>query len=304
MEKTVAFAPCHITGIFQILDQKAEPLFAGSKGAGISLSKGVETAVVIKESKRNSWEVKVNGVVSESCQVSRHVLKMFFLRLEKTRRLTVRVMHKIEMPVGAGLGTSGAAALSLALALNERLGLNMSKTEAAQLAHVAEIECKTGLGTVIAEAHGGLEIRIKPGAPGIGEIENISVPKDVVAACAFFGPLSTRKFLKDERTRKRINELGDSLLEELIKQPNYVNFMRLSREFAEHVGLITDRMRRVLNETDEENFVCSMPMFGETVFALIERDDLGRLLKIFSKHFRREKIIVSEIDHEGARLLQ
>ena len=65
------------------------------------------------------------------------------------------VEHHVEVPLGAGFGTSGAAALSLALALNEALSLGLSKIEAAQLAHVAEVECKTGLGTVIAETFGG-----------------------------------------------------------------------------------------------------------------------------------------------------
>jgi mevalonate kinase len=55
----------------------------------------------------------------------------------------VTVDHHLEVPIGAGFGTSGAAALSLALALNNIFGLGMSKAEAAQIAHVAEIKCKT-----------------------------------------------------------------------------------------------------------------------------------------------------------------
>jgi pantoate kinase len=179
----------------------------------------------------------------------------------------------------------------------------MSKTEAAQLAHVAEIKCKTGLGTVIAETYGGLEVRVQPGAPGIGEIKNIPVPEDIVVACASFAPLSTRKFLYEEETRERVNDVGGKLVDKLIEEPDYLNFMRLSRQFAEHVGLITVRMRKVLKETDGANFVCSMSMFGETLFTLAERKSLERLLKIFDKYFPKEKIVVSEINIGGARLL-
>jgi len=79
------------------------------------------------------------------------------------RKFEIIIKHSINVPIGAGFGTSGAAALSLALALNEVFDLGMSKIEAAQLAHIAEVECKTGLGTVAAETFGGLEIRVKPG---------------------------------------------------------------------------------------------------------------------------------------------
>jgi pantoate kinase len=207
------------------------------------------------------------------------------------------------MSIGAGFGTSGAAALSLALALNETFELGMSKMEAAQIAHIAEVECKTGLGTVIAETYGGIEIRTKPGAPGIGEVRHIQAKKDMIVACLSFGPLSTRKFLTDEAVRKRINEFGGKLVDRLVEEPSVTNFMKLSRQFAENVGLITDKLRGVLKASDKAGFVCSMPMFGESIFTITEKDSLPKLLKIFEKHGSGGKTIISEIDFEGARLL-
>jgi pantoate kinase len=179
----------------------------------------------------------------------------------------------------------------------------MSKTEAAQLAHVAEVECRTGLGTVIAETFGGVEIRVNPGAPGIGEVRCLPVPNDAVVACLVFGPLSTREFLSDEKVRRRINEFGGKLVNELIEAPTIFNFLKFSRQFAEHVGLITDKIRHVLNATDDIGIVCSMPMFGESVFTLIEQENVGQLLQIFRNPDSNRRIIVSEIDHQGARLL-
>ena len=66
----------------------------------------------------------------------------------------VDVHHDISVPVGYGLGCSAAVALSLSLALNEALGTNLSRTEIGQIAHNAEISCKTGLGDVLAAFHG------------------------------------------------------------------------------------------------------------------------------------------------------
>ncbi len=46
----------------------------------------------------------------------------------------------------------------------------MTVIQAAQIAHSADIICKTGLGTVISEFTGGFEIRTSFGGPGIGKI--------------------------------------------------------------------------------------------------------------------------------------
>jgi len=303
MEEARTFAPCHITGFFQIFDETAKALDAGSKGAGVSLSLGVETLVSTKHSEKSRSEVYVNGVFSESAVVSKHVLDLLCSRFKEMTSLDIVVEHWTKVKLGAGLGTSGAAALSLALALNEAHGLGLSKTEAAQVAHQAEVECKTGLGTVIAETFGGAEIRIEPGAPGIGKIRQIDVPKDTRIACLVFGPLSTKKFLSDSETRRRVNELGGKLVDKLVEEPNIVNLMKLSRQFAEHVGLITNNVRNILNLTDRADYVCSMPMFGESVFTLAQQGSLEDLLKIFREQGMGGQVIVSDVDFEGARIL-
>ncbi|MEA2103438.1 MAG: hypothetical protein U9P79_02190 [Candidatus Cloacimonadota bacterium] len=41
------------------------------------------------------------------------------------------------------------------------------------MAHTTEVEMKTGLGTVMGELKGGLEIRVGCGGPGLGTVENI-----------------------------------------------------------------------------------------------------------------------------------
>jgi pantoate kinase len=303
MKEAKAFAPCHITGFFQILDQPTNSLYAGSRGAGVSLSRGVETIVKVRKAVKGSLQVRINGSTSTS-EVSKHVADAFLSRFKQMNNFEIIVEHYIEVPMGAGFGTSGAGALSLALALNDVFGLGMSRIEAAQMAHVAEVEGKTGLGTVIAEVFGGVEVRVKPGAPGIGEIENVLVPKDYVMGCLTFGPLPTKKFLTDEEIRKRVNEFGGKLVDKLIEEPNVTNFMNFSRQFAEHVGLITEKTRRILTATDNANFVCSMPMFGESVFTLIKQEPLKELAKIFREHGADGKIIISKIDFEGARLLR
>lgn len=304
MKEAAAFSPCHITGFFQILDQPTNSLYAGSRGAGVSLSRGVKTIVKARKALKGSLQVKINGFASSCAEVSKHVVDAFLSRFKQMNNFEIIVEHHIEVPIGAGFGTSGAAALSLALALNDVFGLDMSRIDAAQIAHATEVECKTGLGTVIAEAFGGVEVRVKPGAPGIGEIKNVPASKDYAMGCLTFGPLPTKKLLKDEETRKRVNKFGGKLVDKLIEEPNVKNFMNFSRQFTEQIGLMTQRIRRTLNAADNADFICSMPMFGESVFTLIKQESLEELLQIFRKYGPDEKIIVSEIDFEGARLLK
>lgn len=303
MTEAKAFVPCHLTGIFQILDESGSALHAGSKGAGVSLTHGLETLVTAKKALKNSLLISINGRTSNSATVSKHLVNIFLSRFEELRDSEIVIKHTVDVPIGAGFGTSGAAVLGLALALNEAFDLGLSSIEAAQLAHVAEIECKTGLGTVIAEYFGGIEIRVKPGAPGIGELRNIPVPKDTVVACLAFGSLSTQKLLTDTQTRQKIREIGGDLVNTLVRYGNVTNFMALSRQFAEHLGLITRKIRITLDATDKTNLICSMPMFGESVFTLIERKDLKPILQVFKKCKSKGQIIVSGVDQRGARLL-
>ena len=302
MGESAAFAPGHITGIFRIHDKPEDPLKKGSWGAGVSLAKGVTTRVNIRNSSRNSFQIRINGKTTKSAGVSKHVINAFLSHAKKKSRIIVD--HDVKIPIGSGFGSSGAGALGLALALNEALSCDFSPIEAVQVAHIAEVECKTGLGTVIAEASGGLEIRTKPGGPGVGEVRKVPVENDYAVACLSFGPIPTGEVLTSEEFRQRINEFGGELLDRLIAEPKPHLFMELSREFAEHVGLISPRIRRILTETDSSALTCSMAMLGETVFTLVERGNLEELLPIFRRHASSEhNIILSEIDFQGARLL-
>jgi pantoate kinase len=302
LREAKAFSPAHITGFFQICDRIENPLSKGSRGAGVSIRLGTTTKVRVEKSAKTHVHITINGNAASSALVSERVINSFLSLVEGNYK--VLVDHDVEVPIGCGFGSSGAGALSLALALNHVFGLNLSRLEAAQLAHRAEVECNTGLGTVIAETFGGLEIRVKPGAPGIGEIESVPLNGDYIVISLSFGSIPTRGILTSEVSRRRINEVGGDFVNRLVRCPTVPNFMKLSRKFAEHVGLISKRLRTVLEETDSAGFMCSMAMLGETVFSIVKRKEIREIHKIFSKHATFQgDLIVAEIDTEGARLL-
>lgn len=301
METAEAFAPAHITGFFQICNHTADLLHKGSKGAGVSIECGVRTKVSITKESEESLEIRINGRKTSHAQVSEILAKDLLSRY--TARVAVRINHTSSVPIGAGFGSSGAGALSLALALNKALNLNLDRIEAAQTAHKAEIYCNTGLGTVIAETFGGLELRVEPGAPGIGKIQQIPVTEDYVVACFSFGRLSTKKALTNSTLSRRINNSTQKLVDGLAEEPTLQNFLIFSREFAEQTGLITGRLRKLLRETDKEGFVCSIPIFGDGVFSIVKLESLPTLIETFQEYGPAAQIFVSKIDFKGARLL-
>jgi pantoate kinase len=303
LEEAKAFSPSHVTGFFQIFDSPTDPLLAGSRGAGVSLRHGVETRVRIKSASRLSVNITINGCDTSSARVSHQVIRAFLSKIEATENLRILVEHSVQAPIGAGFGTSGAAALSLALAMNEVLQLGLSKIESAKLAHVAEVECKTGLGTVIAETFGGLEIRTKPGAPGIGELVQIPVPSGYALVSLTYAPLSTEFYLSDRKSREKINQLGGDLVDRLAEEPCLEHFLQLSRQFSEEIGFTDGRIRAVLEKTDNAGFTCSTPIFGESVFTLADQQELEALLQIFRADQNGGRVMRSEIDFEGARVL-
>ena len=300
--KVQAFAPGHITGFFQICDEADDPLHKGSRGAGVTISHGVTTTVEVKTSNTPETHITINGSTS-SAPVS-HAVISSLLKHQPHTAFKIHVNHEVAMPIGYGFGTSGSGALSLALALSKALDLPLSRLEAAQIAHIAEVQQRTGLGTVIAETVGGVEIRVAAGGPGVGVIETIPTQEDLRVVCLPFGPIATPDYLSDEQARHRINELGGLLTDALRAHPTVERFLEYSRHFAEHIQILTGRVRAVLQEGEDAGFACSSAIFGENVFSLVKQQEVQELKRIFDRHkTSKQEVLVMNVDHQGAQLL-
>jgi len=301
MEAT-AFCPAHITGFFKAhLDDNQNSLEnLGSTGAGFSIKQGVTTRVKIdtRDNQESNFRITTKGYQSDKTDVSEFVLNEF-LKLGKFSNKFFDIEHKISIPVGYGLGSSGAVALSLSFALDQALETKLDKTTIGKIAHNAEVNCKTGLGDVLASFHGGFEIRVKPGAPGIGCVEKISTDEiSVIMIC--FSPISTNKFIKEHLSQ--INGLGGKMVNRLLESKNYGHFQDMSLEFAKFVNIITPRMQKLVNELSKNNIKCGIAFFGETVFSMIPKEDEDKVLEILQK-YSDGIVIKSELDNNGARVL-
>lgn len=300
--EAVAFCPAHVTGFFKAhLDDDCDSVEdLGSMGAGFSIKEGVTTRVRIfpKNNQETNFRITTKGYQSDKTDVSEFVLNEF-LKLGEFSNKFFDIEHEITIPVGYGLGSSSAVALSLSFALNQVLETKLDKNIIGQIAHNAEVNCKTGLGDVLASFHGGFEIRVKPGAPGVGDVEKISTDKiSIIMIC--FSPISTNKFIKEHLSK--INGLGGKMVKQLLESRNYKHFQDMSLEFAEYVDVMTPRMQKLVDELSNNDIKCGVALFGETIFSMIPKNDEDKVLKILQK-YSDGIIIKSELDDIGARLL-
>jgi pantoate kinase len=297
--KSSAFSPCNITGFFRIHDSVRDPLRVGSTGVAVAVNTGVTTRVGLRKTRHTNIVARFNGQRLPVEAVSSHVARRY-VELDN-RSWQVIISHECGVPSGRGYGTSGAGALSLSLALNDALGLSLTMPEAAQIAHLCEVECKTGLGTVASVFSGGLTVRTGPGAPEIGHVRKLSLPSSLRIVSASFGPISTRRVLASHSLKKTINTCGRALIEKFLRDTSYSNFMIISRKFSDCVGLISSRLRRAMNALDSSGFNCSMMMLGESLFCLLPHEEAARVETILRSHDLTPT--TSRVAQSGARLI-
>lgn len=288
-----AFSPGHITGIVKRAYVPGQHfLHYGSEGAGFSIDRGVTTTVSLLDSRTAGYQISINSITVENAEVSQLVLQ-YYLKFIK-RPSYIKIEHDIEIPIGFGLGSSGASALSLSYALNEAAATGLSAEEAAQIAHCAEIVCKTGLGTVMAEYTGGYETRTRAGAPGIGIIRKIEL-KGHRAIILCMGPISTKLVL--------YNDFRDGWYDDTLLRPtaNIQDFVSKSYEFVSNMGLTEGRCKEPIDALRSHGFDSSVALFGNTVFTIVPEDrvqEAERCLAGFNG-----QLFTCGIDNTGARVL-
>ncbi|MFB6071009.1 MAG: pantoate kinase [Halanaeroarchaeum sp.] len=245
-----AFVPGHVTGFFSI-HRTDDPATTGSRGGGLALADGVTVTVepasdttVTVEGETMAIDA-VDGVLST---------------LGETADVTVET----DLPLGAGFGVSGAMALGTALAGNQVFDVGRSENALVRLAHVAEVEAGTGLGDVVAQARGGVPLRLEPGAPPEGVLDGIPAVADVEYLT--LGELSTPDVLADRP--ERITRAGTAALETVRERPTLDRFMTAAVTFSEDVGLLTGEVREVVEAVEAAGGTAAMAMLGETVYAL------------------------------------
>lgn len=145
------YIPLHVSGIW-IPHYVDNPLETGSIGAGLNLALYAKAIT-----KPGPCEIVVNG---------ENTLRDQALRICRETGIEAKTTVSVPFPLGRGFGISACALIAHSIGSGFHSGFTTLR--ALQLAHVVEVEYRTGLGDVISEYLGGFVIRTRPGAPGVG----------------------------------------------------------------------------------------------------------------------------------------
>ncbi len=258
-----AFAPGNISCVFKIIPHP-DPARMHSLGMGFTVREGVEVTV----SEYHETKVSFNQQDIVFPTVSAVVNRL----IQNTDVSGIKVSLTSPLPLGCGFGLSGAAALATAYALNEFIELDRQNEVLAMIAHVAEVENRTGLGDVCSQYHGGCLVKLTEGAPLVAD--KLPIP-DQPIYYRYFGPIQTSEVLRNSEQTKRINCAADTALTVLQKlthaQSNpdlFTECFAVAKQFSVDSGLLSDsRVIDTIALIEAAGGVGSMIMLGNGVFS-------------------------------------
>jgi len=304
-----AFAPAAVSSFFEIHDTEGDkPILdlekVGARGGGFGLQKGVSTKIIAKEAENSSIKVFINSKPVAEAKTTRKMVEMLLSGVDAKYDVTVE--HQIEVPIGTGFGTSAGGALTAGLALKEALDLPLTYNQIGRIAHVAEIQCGTGLGTVSSlTSTGGCVLVVEPGAPGICQLDRIPITQDYMVLAGVFRSNMPKTVLIDPERKQVINRYGRKTLEDILSEPTLANFLDRCWEFSENAGFATQNVRQLVQSAKRAGAVgAAQNMLGEVVHAVVLEENADRVAEAFKQVLPSERVIMSKIDPEGARLIE
>ena len=258
-----AFAPGNISCVFKVIPH-ADATRMHSLGMGFTVKEGVEVIV----SEHRETKVLFNGQSIDFPTVRTVVDRL----TQNTGTAGMKVDITSPLPLGCGFGLSGAASLATAYALNELLHLHKDTETLAMVAHVAEVENRTGLGDVCSQYHGGCLVKLREGAPLVAD--RLPITEQPIYY-RYFGPIQTSEVLGNREQTIRINRAADaalSVLQTLTSAKSSTGLFNacfeVSKRFSVESGLLSDeRVIETIEQIEAEGGVASMIMLGNGVFS-------------------------------------
>ncbi len=175
------------------------------------------------------------------------------------------------LPWRVGYAVSGASAVSAALLAASLKGRGIYAEMAR--AHEVEVDNRTGLGDVLAISCGvGLVIRRSAGAPGVGSVECLFMPRSLGLIGVDAGTMSTPDFLSG---------LGDSyfgaakkLIDSLISEPSVDNFLTSIRQLTDSLGLLDSLLGVRADAVRRTPYLISYYVKKKVTVIVVERQGL------------------------------
>ncbi len=272
------YVPSHITGFF-VPWFSDDYLKTGSTGAGVSLLIGLKTEISITNGD-GTVDVYLNGIKTsnEKVPVSINCINILKARYqEHLKNKDIIIRHHSDVPVEAGFGASASAVLGICFSIKDFLSITSERC--IEIAHETEVKNLSGLGDVIAEVKGGIEIRKTPGVSGI--IENIKLKEDLKVLALSLGTKKTESVLRDPEKIKIIEKCGTKMLSKLINEPTVEKMMECSRTFTYKINIFPKEILGLVDRISEVNsFNASGIMIGKGVFTFVNEEYEKKVLDL------------------------
>ena len=115
---STAFSPGHVTGMFSPAESdQTDIMNKGSTGAGFSISNGITTTAKTFEAKTKGYSITIDDIQVQKAPVSSYVAEYYLNLIDKP--IFLQITHTTEIPIGFGLGSSGAATIKPIVCLKQ-----------------------------------------------------------------------------------------------------------------------------------------------------------------------------------------
>ena len=306
MIRASTFCPAGISSFFHAMIHSKQPgtieeaCHVGATGGGFVIAEGVDTELFISPAKTNNVEVQINERITPDAKVTREVCNLLLPCVEGSFDIVVK--HEVGVPIGAGYGASAAGAVSTAMALCKALDLKMTLNQMAQYAHFAELRCATGLGSVSGVIRGGAILIMEAGAPGFDRVDWLPLEPSQRIVTASFAPISKENIIFSPTTLEVVNREAQTVMMQILSNPNPILFLELCHQFARKAGFLTDRLSQILVKVLKAGALgATQNMIGDAFHALVYKEDVDTVVEAITQDFPPGAILVTEINYGGPR---
>ena len=269
----------HITLLFTIDDSSEDPVYQGSRGAGICLKDGVD---VIAKGENGSGEVIVRFKDGEyDVRMYQDVLSELVKEIPEIGGFDWELDIIISLPTSQGFGMSASGAVASSMAIQRAIGIPHEECvrRSFLVAHIVERKRSSGLGDTTALSSGGVERRIAAGSPfsgslldnGPGVSQGWSVEIPILISWKEKTGRHTSSYIDNEDWRRKICLAGEHAMERIgkgeWKEHRWSELIEESLRFSSDSGLEKDASRSEIIESVKKAIDSSE--FSESLSAML-----------------------------------
>ena len=286
----------HITLLFTIDDSSEDPVYQGSRGAGICLKDGVEA---IAKGEKGSGEMIVRFKNGEyNSRMYQDVLSELVEEIPEIGDLDWELDIIMSLPTSQGFGMSASGAVASSMAIQRAIGIPHEECvrRSFLVAHIVERKRSSGLGDTTALSSGGVERRVAAGSPfsgslldnGPGVSQGWSVEIPILISWKEKTGRHTSSYIDSEDWRRKICLAGEQAMDRIAKgewkEHRWPELIEESLRFSSESGLEMDASRLKIIESvnkaiDSSGFSDSLSamlcMLGESV-VIVPNDPNGK----------------------------